>query len=77
MMIRVVLRSIPLFLVAIFALSVLITGGPAERARHMARVDGHRLAWTQSQVKCPEPWGNLPISGCTRGNTPIKPPSAH
>ncbi|MFG6079043.1 hypothetical protein ACEUZ9_003461 [Paracoccus litorisediminis] len=77
MLIRVVLRTIPLFLVAIFALGVLVVDGPAERARDMARLQVHQLAWAQGMVKCPEAWGNLPIAACTPGNSPIKPPSAH
>ncbi|MDS9466587.1 hypothetical protein RGQ15_03210 [Paracoccus sp. MBLB3053] len=77
MMIRVAMRAMPLLLVAFFALSVLVLDGADDRSREMARVNAHRLAWAEHQVKCPEAWENLPISACTLGNAPINPSPAH
>ncbi|MTH76705.1 hypothetical protein [Paracoccus aestuariivivens] len=77
MLIRVFFRVIPLVMVAVFALGVVVVDGPVDRAREMARLQSHQLAWADGLVKCPKPWGNVPISGCTLGNTPINPRLAH
>lgn len=70
MLIRIMLRAIPLFCVAIFTLGVYLTDTPMERAREWARLDQHRLAWASGLVRCPDPWGNLPVSACVYANPP-------
>lgn len=77
MLIRVVLRAIPLFCVAIFTLAVYLVDGPADRARDLARLQETHLAWAEGLVKCPDPAGNLPVSACMAGNTPRNPPPPH
>lgn len=67
MLIRFVLRAIPLICVAIFALAVHVTHTPAERAREMAHLANRPLTWAAGQVRCADPWGNLPGSACPGG----------
>lgn len=77
MLIRIILRVIPLFCVAIFTLAVYLTDTPLERARELARLDHHRLAWASGLVRCPDPWGNLPVSACLYANPPRIPAPPH
>ncbi len=71
MLIRIILRVIPLICVAIFTLAVYVTDTPMERAREIMRVQHDRLAWATGLVKCPDSWGSLPVSAC-RTATPAK-----
>ena len=77
MLIRIMLRAIPLFCVAIFTLAVYLSDTPMERAREWARLDQHHLAWASGLVRCPDPWGNLPVSACLYANPPRIPAPPH
>lgn len=77
MLIRIILRALPLFFVGIFTLAVYLVEPPLERAQDPARQQGQRLAWSHGLVKCPDPAGNLPLAACMAGNTPRNPPPVH
>ncbi|MDQ7775798.1 hypothetical protein [Paracoccus aminovorans] len=77
MLIRIVLRVIPLICVAIFTLAVYLADTPMERARQLVRLDHPRLAWSAGLVRCPDPWGNLPVSACLYANPPRIPAPPH
>lgn len=77
MPIRVILRAIPLFCVAIFTLAVYLMDTPVERARDMAQARVMHLAWADGLVKCPDMAGNLPLSACMAGHMPRNPPPPH
>ena len=77
MLIRIILRVIPLICVAIFTLAVYVADTPMERARELMRIQHDRLAWATGQVKCPDSWGNLPVSACLAAVPPKNPRPPH
>lgn len=74
MPIRVLVRMFPLFCVAIFTLAVFLVDTPLERARTTQGHETQRLAWAQGLVKCPQPYGNLPLAACFSANAATERP---
>lgn len=77
MLIRIILRAIPLICVAVFALAVHVADTPLKQARQMAGVESRHLAWAEGQVRCADPWGNLPVSACPAGGAARNPLRLH
>ncbi|CAM3093909.1 hypothetical protein SAMN04488021_11233 [Paracoccus aminovorans] len=77
MLIRIILRTIPLACVTLFTLAVYLTDTPLDRARALSRLDHGRLAWAEGLVKCPAPWANLPVSACPGADHARIPPPPH
>lgn len=77
MAIRIFLRLMPLICVAIFTLSVFAVNHRSDRAQEYERGNARRLAWETGLVKCPDPWGNLPLAACLAGNSPRNPHGLH
>lgn len=77
MVIRVLLRVIPLVCVAVFTFAVFVVDTPLDRAQEMARVETRQFAWTVGLVKCPESWGNMPVSACISGQSARNTPPPH
>lgn len=67
MLIRVILRAIPLFCVAIFTLAVYLADMPGQRGHDVAHLHSPHLAWPEGLVKCPDHPGNLLRSACGAG----------
>ncbi|MFT4014138.1 MAG: hypothetical protein QM682_12195 [Paracoccus sp. (in: a-proteobacteria)] len=74
MLIRVLLRAIPLICVGVFTLGVYLVDGPGQRGQQVARLETQQLTWAVGLVKCPDPWGNLPLSACRPANEARNPP---
>ncbi|QRZ13340.1 hypothetical protein JWJ88_01365 [Paracoccus methylovorus] len=77
MLIRIILRAIPLICVAVFALAVHVADTPLKQARAMAGVETWQLSWAAGQVQCADPLGNLPYFVCRAGPAARNPPHLH
>jgi len=77
MLIRIILRAIPLVAATAFALAVHWTDTPLKQARAAADAESRHLAWAAGQVSCADPWGNLPVSACAAGNAARNPSALH
>lgn len=77
MLIRIILRMLPLVCVTLFTLAVYLADTPLERARAALRLDHPRLAWATGLVKCPDGVGNLPLSACLDAKPARIPPPPH
>ena len=70
MVIRVLLRVIPLVCVAVFTLGVFVVDAPVERAQAALRAETRHLAWATGLVKCPDLRASLPLAACPAGVKP-------
>ncbi|KGJ11481.1 hypothetical protein EQ718_04160 [Paracoccus versutus] len=77
MLIRIILRAIPLICVAVFALAVHWADTPLKQARAAAGAESLHLAWGAGQVRCADPWGNLPVSACPPADASRNPLRLH
>ncbi|WP_323009219.1 hypothetical protein [Paracoccus sp. (in: a-proteobacteria)] len=77
MLIRIILRAIPLICVAVFALAVHVADTPLKQARAMAGVETWQLNWAAGQVRCADPLGKLPYFVCPAGPAARNPPHLH
>ncbi|SIQ54964.1 hypothetical protein SAMN05421641_10993 [Paracoccus thiocyanatus] len=75
MLIRIILRVIPLAGAALFALAVHWADTPLKRAR--AAAETRQLAWSAGQVRCADPWGILAPYACPKRPETRKPPPPH
>lgn len=77
MLIRIILRAIPLVCVTVFTLGVYLADTPLERARAFAGLEHPRLAWASGLVRCPDGAASLPLSACVAANPARNPPPPH
>lgn len=77
MTIRILLRALPLLLVAILALASFVEDGPDERRAEIARLEARRLALIAEGVNCPELRGNQPASACGTARPITNPAAEH
>ncbi|MDQ7260268.1 hypothetical protein NM680_00485 [Paracoccus sp. PS-1] len=77
MLIRIILRTIPLLCVAAFALAVGLEQDRPGPAQGVAGAETRQLAWGAGQVRCVDPWGNLPLSACSSAEPARNPPPPH
>ena len=77
MTIRLLLRALPLLLVAILALASFVEDGPDERRAEIARLEARRLALLAEGVNCREERENQPDFACATVRPPINPAAEH
>ncbi|MFC3570893.1 hypothetical protein [Paracoccus sp. TOH] len=77
MLIRFILRALPLFGVAAFTLAVYLAHTPAERARELAQLESRHLVWPVGLAQCPDHAENLPLAACLPRDAPRNPLPPH
>lgn len=77
MTIRILLRALPLFLVAVLTLGVFLRDMPAERGQELARLHLHQQQWMAEGVNCPKLRDNPDLFMCPRVAAPTKPGAQH